>query len=350
MTASSREAGFPARSENNSRRGLSGWTILIVLLFSALVVFLVFPFDSVAVAAWLPALQAQLRVLLNQGAPTLIVAFLGAVVGLAEISATFPNYPREALSTRWAQILVLVNVLAAVAAFWLVRTYAPTTDIIVTILSVGVGFQAIIRTRFVLAKQIGGTGGGDISLNLGWLYDQFQNLCKTQIDMELMRGRRTAVTELVNRFATLRELYRVAQYTIIARATLSPDEEKARLAELDKLFDPKAPDDFARASMALMILENGGQAYVDLLLSEAERGTPKAITPESAAKQLAEKFSLDELVALATRLLTLEDEKKWVENTAKSAGAAEAGKKAAIAHLLVQRVGVEAIMREMPSE
>jgi hypothetical protein len=345
VTASSQPPHPPA---NNSPRGLSGWTILIVLLLAALVIFLLFPFESVAVAAWVPALQAQLRALLNQGAPTLIVAFLGAVVGLAEISATFPNYPREALRTRWAQILVLVNVLAAVAALWLVRTYAPTMDVIVTILGVGVGFQAIIRTRFVLAKQIGGNGGSDISLNLGWLYDQFQNLCKTQMDMELMRGRRTAVTELVNRFGTLRELYRVAQYTIIARATLSPDEEKARLAELDKLFDPKAPDDFARASMALMILENGGQAYVDLLLSEAERGAPRVVTPESAAKQLAEKFVLADLVALATRLLASDDEKKWVENTAKPAtGVAEAGQKAAIAHLLVQRAGVEVIMREV---
>jgi hypothetical protein len=321
---------------------------LLVLLLLALVVFLALPLDGLGVASWALTFQAQLRAALYAAGPFSVVALLGAVVGLAEIAATFPNYPREALGARWAQTLILVNALAAIFAFWVARTYAPSADLILTVVGVGIGFQAIIRTRFTIAKQIGGAGSSDINLNMGWLYDQFQNLCKTQIDMELMRGRRTAVTRLLERFPTLAQLYDIAQYTIVARATLTTEEEKARLQELDTLFNPKAPASFARTSMALMILENGGQAYVDLLLNQPEAGVAKPTTSEVVVKRLVEKYTLEQLVALALRLLTAPSEQTWVQEAAKpAAGVSEASQKATIAHFLVQRVGAETVLREI---
>jgi len=333
----------PTRTHN--QRGLDGLTILFVILLLALVLFLLLPLEAFSVQPALVTMQAQWRAALILAMPMLVVGALGAMVGLAEISATFPTYPREALQTRWARILLLVNLLAAVFAFWLVRAYAPNVDLIMAILGVGIGFQAIIRTRFTLAKQIGGSGGGDVSLNLGWLYDQFQNLCKNQIDMELMRGRRNAVTRLMDRFPTLAELHDIATYTILARATLTTEEEKARLADLDKLLDPKAPANFARASMALMILEHGGQAYVELLL---EPPAVEQITPESVVKLLIEKYALNDLVARATRLLTLPAEQEYAQKIGQvAAGAPEAASKAAIANLLVQRLGVPAVLREI---
>jgi len=297
-----------------------------------------------------PALQARIRQALSETGPVAAVALLGAIVGLAEITATFPNYPREALGTRWARILVLVNAAAAVLAFWLARIYAPTTNLVLTVVGVGIGFQALIRTRFTLAKQIGGTGSSDVSLNVGWLYDQFQALCKNQIDLELMNGRRTAVTRLIERYPTLAELRDIAEYTIVARSTLSPDEEKARLADLDKLFDPKAPANMARTGLALAILENGGQAYVELLLSQPAVSLPKAATAESVVKNLIDKYSLADLAALATRLTSTPQEHEYIQGAAKpSPGVGEASQKAAIAHFLVQRVGVETVTKELAS-
>lgn len=81
-------------------------------------------------------------------APYVIVALIGAIVVLAEIASTFPNYPREALRTYWGKLLMLVNTLAAALAFWIAWTYAPDAHLPLLVLGVGIGFQALIRTRF----------------------------------------------------------------------------------------------------------------------------------------------------------------------------------------------------------
>jgi hypothetical protein len=285
---------------------------------------------------------------LSQVAPYYaIVILLGVIVGLAKISSTFPNYPREALRTRWAKLLILINTLAATLAFWLARTYAPTADLALLAVGVGIGFQALIRTRFTLAKQIGGSGN-DIELNLGWLYDQFQHLCKTQIDLELMQGRRTVVDQLLQRYSSLVELHRIAAYTVTARTTFSQDEQKGRLEAVDKLLDPKVPAELASASMALRILENGGRAYVELLLHRPAANAPSSVTPETLVRQIVDKYSLPELVALTKSLTNLPELLDWVEQAAQpTPDAPETSQKIAIAQRLMKEVGVEAVRQEM---
>jgi hypothetical protein len=240
------------------------------------------------------------------------------------------------------------------------RITMPEMNPVLQVLAVGVGFQALIRTRFILAKPINGRGEGEISLNLGWLYDQFQNLCRTQIDLELMNNRRTAVTRLLEYYPSLAELYDIAWYTIIARATLSDDEEAARLAELEKLIDPKAPEQFARTSIALMVLENGGQAYVDLLLDQAmdmegdmaaALPVPQAMTTEKLVWELIESYSVDELVALTSRLTEDQRVCDWVkEAAAPDPGTSEANRKSAIAHFLVQQLSAEVLQNALQKE
>ncbi|RMH01251.1 MAG: hypothetical protein D6706_02245 [Chloroflexi bacterium] len=331
--------------------GVAGW-LALGLVVVAVLVLLVFPADSGAVPAWLPLLQARVKGGMVFLAPYLIVALLGGAVGTAELASTFQTYPREALSTRWARILILVNGVAAVLALVVARITMPETNLVWLVIVVGIGFQSLIRTRFVLAKQIGGDGTGEseVSVNLGWLYDQFQNLCRTQIDLELMNKRRTAVTRLLEYYPTLAELYDIAWYTIIARATLTPEQEKARLEQLEKLIDPKAPENFARASIALMILENGGPPYVNLLLHQAmgpESVSPaQANTPEALVRLLCERYSLAELVNLTEQLTEVSEIREWVRNAARpSPEVREANQKTAIAYFLVQEVGLDAVRR-----
>ena len=327
-------------------RGLNGWIALLIL---PPLIFLAFPViadDSSPVQPAVPALPEQPSAWLVQLAPYVVVMLLGVIVGLAEISSTFPNYPREALRTRWAKLLILINTLAAALAFWLARTYASTANVALLAIGVGIGFQALIRTRFTLAKQIGGSGN-DIELNLGWLYDQFQHLCKTQIDLELMQGRRAAVTQLLDHYPSLTELHGIATYTVTARATLSQDEQKVRLEALDKMLDPKVPADLARASIALRILENGGQAYVELLLHPSA-SVPSAVTPENFVKQMVDRYSLPELVALTKRLTNVPELQNWAEQAAQpTPDAPEASQKIAIAQRLMKEVGVEVLRQEM---
>jgi hypothetical protein len=322
---------------------LNIWIVLLVLLLLIVLVFLVVPFADGS-TSWMAMLQKELRA----SGPYVIVALLGGIVGLAEISSTFPNYPREALRTRWARLLILVNVVAAALAFWIARVLAPTTvNSALLVVGVGIGFQALIRTQFTLAKQLGGSGG-DITFNMGWLYDQFQNLCKTQIDQELMQGRRAAVTRLLTRYSTLSELHGIATYTVTARVTLTAEEQKVRLNALDALLDPKAPVDLARANLALRIVENGGYAYVDLLLNQAAAGRSSTTSPDSLVKQLVDTYLLDELINLTKHLTNAPEMQDWVEQAAKATpDATEASQKAAIAQRLVKEFGVEVVRQAM---
>ncbi|MCA9958404.1 MAG: hypothetical protein KC443_05190, partial [Anaerolineales bacterium] len=148
-------------------------------------------------------------------------------------------------------------------------------------------------------------------------------------------------------------LYDIAWYTIIARATLSPTEEAAKLAELEKLIDPKAPEQFARSSIALMILENGGPGYVNLLLDQAMteqrvEAPTRAVSSENLVWQLVETYSLPGLVTFTEQLTSATDVLTWVHNAAKpDPNATEASQKAAIAHFLLQQIGADAIQRQI---
>src|SRR5262249_56429012 len=117
--------------------------------------------------------------------------------------------------------------------------------------------------------------------------------------------------------------------------------QKARLETLDRMLDPKVPADLARASIALRILENGGQAYVELLLHPAA-SVPSTVTPENLVKQMVDRYSLADLVALTKRLTNVPELQNWAEQAAQpTPDAPEASQTIAIAQRLIQAVGVE---------
>jgi hypothetical protein len=231
---------------------------------------------------------------LEAAIPYIGVAALGLTVGLAELTSAFSDYPMRALSSPWGWGLIVVNGVAAVLALGIVRSYMPDGNLFLTILATGIGFPAIVRTNIVLAKQFAGTEAKDLSLNLGWLYEQFQNLCKNQIDLGLMRQRRRGVDALLERFPDERSLYNIAYYTIISRGTLSPDEETRRLTELNEVMTNQAlPPEVIRPTIALSILENGGEGYTDLLIHT----TPTAPAPVQAlAKAPERQVQIQELI------------------------------------------------------
>ncbi len=335
--------------------GLTFW----LALAGAAALFLASPLEQMNFQPGVVAAQKNLKAAIVLLAPYLLVTALGAGVGLAELASTFGEYPREAIATRWGQYLLWLNALAAVGAFFVVKQYAPPdTNIFLLILSVGVGFPALIRTKFTLAKQFGGEGQEDLSINLGWLYDKFQYLCKMQIDLELMTYRRTQVDRLLARYSTVQELYQTAIYTAKARATLSQEEEAAKLAELEKIIDPKAPPEVARMELGLLILELGGVAYVDLLvrardIAPASRvGGAEALGAAAAGKPLSTQalvkklteLPLDDLVGLARDMLKAHDDDEWVKQVAAPApGISAVRQKAPIAYYLVEHAGAEAV-------
>ncbi len=329
--------------------------VLVGLLLFILVLLMAWPVDQTA-PVWMGPFQENLRQFTAVLAPFLAIGATGGLIGVAELVSTFKTYPREALLTRWAWVLIFANVFAAIAALLILRATAPPMSFLMEFLIVAFGFQGIIRTRFVLAKQVGSDKDGEVAINLGWLYDQFSNLARRQIDLELMNNRRTAVTRLLHYYPTLAELYDIALYTITARETLTQAEEQTKLAELEKLIDPKAPEQFAKASIALIILENGGQTYVDLLLAQAMNPPGTAVAATAAAppparqdtliRHLVDGYDLDGLVSLTNQLTDDEAVQEYVRLAAQpSPTISQAEQKATIAHFLIQQIGADAISR-----
>jgi hypothetical protein len=138
-------------------------------------------------------------------------------------------------------------------------------------LAVGLGFPALIRTNFTLAKRLEpGVEGGDgqaLSINLGWLYDQFQNLARTQIDLALVLKRQALLRPLLEKYPALEDLVSIAHNIIQERALFS-QEQIGQMQEYvegvkrnERLAEP-----VKRVTLARFILDVGGPGYVQELI------------------------------------------------------------------------------------
>ncbi len=315
------------------------------LLIALAAVFIALPLKTMNVAPEWVAIQEGIKATVIFLIPYAAVGALGAAVGLSEVSSTFSDYPREAIVTRWGQYVMALNALAAVVAYLLARIYAPAeTDPVVLIIAVGVGFPALIRTKFTLAKNFG--GGDDVSVNLGWLYDQFQSLCKKQIDLELMTYRRAKVDQLLKRYSTVQELYDTALYALKARATLTVEEETAKRAELERIIGEKLPPELTRLELGLLTLELGGVTFVDSIAltrdAQGAAGGHETLTTDRVVKALRD-LPLDKLTQKALAASNSPDVKTKITQLAEPVpGLPEVTQKASIAHYLVDKLGLDA--------
>jgi hypothetical protein len=342
-----------SRKEVDMIKRVLGITLLIVLLLGLVA-------GLTALAPGGPPTTAQGW--LVGAVPCSVVALLGVVVGLAELASTFSDYPMDAVVSAWGLGLIALNGAMAAVVFAVARVYAPDVGLFPLVLGVGIGFQALIRTKFTLAKQFSGGDGSDLSLNLGWLYEQFQSLCKTQIDQALMRRRQPMVQKLVDSFPDKMALFNIAYYTTVARRTLAPDEEARQIDELTKrLTDPSLPSEVTLLMLALHILETGGEEHARALVEAASRrAAPEAAiakAPEMAAaveapdretvtKDLAQRLGLGALKALALEVVgqkaagdVRDDWRKYIKGTAGDTEASELVRRTSLARFIVDKAG-----------
>lgn len=208
----------------------------------------------------------------------LLVAGLGGSVGLAEILSTFSTTPLLALRTLWAGLLVALNAGTAALALWIVfRFLPPTADPLLVALAVGLGFPALIRTNFTLAKRLeSGVGGGEgqaLSVNLGWLYDQFQNFVRTQIDLALVLQRQALLRPLVEQYLDWEELVDIAHHLIQERALFSPEQIGQMQDYVEGVKrNEKLAEPVKRVTLARFILDVGGPGYVKELIRSHRPG------------------------------------------------------------------------------
>jgi len=204
----------------------------------------------------------------------IVVMGIGAVVGLAEIVSTFPHSPAEAFKNRWGQLLIALNVVSAAIVLWIVNRYAPAgSDSLGTAIAVGVGFPTVVRTKFTIAKQFAGEEGRDLSINVGWLYDQFQNLCKTQIDLALVMTRQRLIKALMDKYATVPELAEIAHTVMQERALFTQEDVEKLQKYVEGVVASATMSDVAkRVTLARFILDTGGPGYVQAITKPEKRG------------------------------------------------------------------------------
>jgi len=177
-----------------------------------------------------------------------------------------------------------------------------------------------------------------------------------------MRRRQPLVDELVKSFPSQLALFNMAYYTVVARRTLTPEEEARQLADLTKrLQDPSLPDEVIRMTIALHILETGGEGHAQALIEAASRRTPpqagvpkrpdaatavEAPDREQVTRKLAEQLSLDALKGLALEVVehkaagdVRDDWRKYVEGAANDAASPEPVRRTSLARFIVDKAG-----------
>jgi len=197
--------------------------------------------------------------------PYIVVFMLGAIVGIAEIIATFSPSPREAFRTFWAWILVGVNALAATGVYAIVHFYAKNINPVLLAVSVGIGFPTLIRTKFTVAKQF--MGGEDLSFNISWVYDQFLGWFKAEIDIAVVNKRLKMITKLISKISDVKRLKVIAHTILQERSILSYEEIKKYENYINGIVkSEEIPERAKQVALAKFILNMGGKEYIKTLL------------------------------------------------------------------------------------
>jgi|Deesub1362B_J571_1020462.scaffolds.fasta_scaffold00444_2 hypothetical protein len=197
--------------------------------------------------------------------PYIIVFILGAIVGIAEIIATFSPSPREAFRTFWAWVLAGMNAFAAIGVFAIIHFYAKSTNQVLLAVGIGIGFPTLIRTKFTIAKQF--MGGEDLSINIGWVYDQFLGWFKSEIDIAVVNKRLKMITQLITKIPDIKKLKVIAHTILQERSILSFEEvEKYEKYINDIVNSTEIPERAKQVALAKFIIHMGGKEYIKNLL------------------------------------------------------------------------------------
>jgi len=201
---------------------------------------------------------------MNPYLPYIIVVILGGVVGIAEVIATFSQTPRDAFRTLWAWILVAVNMGVAAGVLAISQIYAKDANPVLLAVAVGVGLPTLIRTKFTVAKQF--MGGEELSINVGWLYDQLLGWFKTEIDIAVVNDRQKIITRLLQKIPEVDKLKDIAHTVLQGRSLFTAMEVTQREEYLNRIAASTIPDAAKRVAFARFIWDMGGREYIENLI------------------------------------------------------------------------------------
>jgi len=197
--------------------------------------------------------------------PYLLVVALSFLWALTEILQTFRSDVRRALRSGWSALLIGINVIFALLIFALARYLTPpSVNPYLLALGVGVGWQALLRTRINLLQPLTPEAGEAISLSLSDLYGRFQGFCREQIDRSLLSGRVRLLEQAIRLPAEELEY----QVRLFAHASVlhSPDKVEAYLKKLRELGAQERA-----LALASYLLAHGGYDLLQERLKAMEK-------------------------------------------------------------------------------
>ncbi len=240
-------------------------TILMLSVAIGPLLYLTILLRGLSVPSWVPGIHQGTLLVLHDVAPYLLVFSFGALIGVAEVANSYPAFSSEALRTKWAFMLVMFNALATLIVYSIVMAYSSSVDHpLLRTFVIAVGFAVLLRTRFVIARDLTSKADGEgISVNFGWLYSRVQQVCRQQIEQELMSQRRYGIHRLLDLYSDQESLHRIAVHSI---QVCAPDRVGELRQILDDMGAEDVPDTVRRARMAQFVADTAGRKYVGFLV------------------------------------------------------------------------------------
>jgi hypothetical protein len=269
--AAAAEGGVPAAEQPPGRRPRTPrdlvWpAIALTVLLVGPVLFLIVLLENLVSPAWASTMSLGTRQLLSDITPHVLVLVIGTLIGVAEVTSSFPHRGAAALMAPWGAALVLANALGTVIVYAAVTLYLPSGQHpILRPIAIALAFAILIRTRFVLARPLEQDSGSRLcSLDLGWPYGRCQQVCREQIRAWIGPDRRSDIAALRQRYPSSAELRRVGRWALERDSARA---EAARLtAELDRLLAEDVPERLALDQAAGLILDGMSRDTLELAL------------------------------------------------------------------------------------
>jgi len=265
-----------SQEQTAARGGLAAYlwpAVLLLAVVGAPTLYLAILLRGLSMPGWAQAAPAGTAALLHDFAPYALVLSFGAVIGVAEVIGAYPAFALAALRTRWAAIVVLFNCGGTVLAYSVATAYASGSDHpLLRTLAAAIGFAIVIRTRFVIARDLDDPGGGrGIQIDFGWPYARLQALARHGISRELLHDRGFAIHAVLLRCPDTASLERFAAEAL----RVAEPSDAARLdAELREIREGRPLDAITRARIAALVVEVTQLGDLEFLLAHTDEPSP----------------------------------------------------------------------------
>lgn len=204
-----------------------------------------------------------------------VTAALGIVWAASEIVSVFHVTPLRALRTWGALFLMLVNALFACLALAAILQVAPNSANLFTAILVGLGWQALVRSKINLYKPLPGEPGSEgLSLPVDEIYGRLQTFARRSIDQSLARERiRLLEQAQALPVETLMREVRLLSYGLTEMDPATVDEWLARMQERPMT------DEERKMLLASKLMDAGGAVMLKQLVAKY-RAAPEPVTAE----------------------------------------------------------------------